>query len=78
MTALLSGLVPYLIAAGGALIAFFAYGARQRVVGAQRERVAQAEREKAARDVADQVDNDIGAMPPKDAREELRKWSTQK
>lgn len=31
--------------------------------------------EKQANDIADQVQNDVGAMPPDKRREELRKWS---
>ena len=28
-----------------------------------------------AREIANEVQNDVGAMPPEDAREELRKWN---
>jgi len=48
---------------------------RGRRAGAAAERARQAERERKARAVADEVDNDIGAMPPAEAREELSKWS---
>lgn len=71
----MSGLAPYLIAAIGALVAIIAAYARGRLTGAKLERADQAAAEKKARDVADQVDNDVGALPPKDAREELKKWS---
>jgi hypothetical protein len=71
----MSGLTPYLIAAIGALAAIIAAYARGRLTGAKLERADQAAAEKKARDVADQVDNDVGALPPKDAREELKKWS---
>jgi hypothetical protein len=71
----MSGLVPYLIAAVSALGFMLAAYARGRLTGARLERADQAEREKRARDVADQVDNDVGALPPKDAREELKRWS---
>jgi len=57
------------IAAGVAAIV------RGRRAGAAAERARQAERERKARAVADEVDNDIGAMPPAEAREELSKWS---
>ena len=71
----MSGLTPYLIAAIGALVAIIAAYTRGRLTGAKLERATQAAAEKKARDVADQVDNDVGALPPKDAREELKKWS---
>ena len=71
----MSGLVPYLIAAVGALAAIIAAYARGRLTGARLERADQAEQEKKASHVADQIDNDVGAMPPKDAREELKRWS---
>lgn len=54
-----------------ALIAYLA----GRSAGARLEREHRAAAERKARDIADQVDNDVGAMPPKDAREELRRWS---
>jgi hypothetical protein len=75
MSALVSGLVPYLVAALGALAAAIIAYARGRITGAKLERASQAEAEKQASDVADQVDNDVGAMPPKEAREELKRWS---
>lgn len=54
----------------GVVIAY----ARGRVIGARLERSNQAEAEKQARDVADQVEDNVGALPPKDAREELKRW----
>ena len=39
------------------------------------ERAKQAEAEAKARDVADQVDNDVGAMTPEQRKEALKKWS---
>jgi hypothetical protein len=74
MTALLSSLAPYLIAAIGAFGFMVAAYARGRVSGARIERTKQVAQEQLARDVSDQVDNDVGAMPPKDAREELKRW----
>jgi len=75
MSALLSGLVPYLAAALGALATVVIAYARGRATGAQLERATRAAAEKKARDVADQVDNEVGAMAPKEAREELKRWS---
>lgn len=70
----MSSLTAILVAALGALASVVIAYARGRVVGARLERANQAEGEKKARDVADQVDNDVGALPPKDAREELKRW----
>ena len=62
----------WLIAAGlGAL----AWGIKQRSAGASAERAKQAAKEAKARDVAEEVENDIGAMTPEQRREALRKWS---
>ena len=33
------------------------------------------EAERKARTIADEVDNDIGAIPPSKARKELKEWS---
>lgn len=59
------------IAIIAALIAYM----RGRTDGAALERAKVAEAEKEAIDVADAVQNDVGALPPKDAREELKRWS---
>lgn len=40
-----------------------------------RERNKQKAKEAQARDIADQVDNDVGALPADLARKELGKWS---
>ena len=39
------------------------------------ERAKQAAAEAKARDVADQVDNDVGAMTPEQRKEALKKWA---
>lgn len=39
------------------------------------ERARQAAKDAKARKVADEVDNDVGALPPDEARKELGKWS---
>lgn len=71
ITALLAQFWPYILAAFGGLALIL----QQRRSAAKAERAKQAERDAAARDVADQVDNDVGAMPPADARKELGKWA---
>lgn len=52
------------------LITFFKGNSR----GAAKERAKREAEEAKARDIADQVDNDVGALPPDKARQELRKW----
>lgn len=59
---------------GGAIIAFFAHGARQRVLGARKERAKQDAAEKLARDVHNEVQNDMASLPGSKAREELGTW----
>ena len=72
MTAvLLAKLWPYILGAGGILFAMW----KARQSGAMSERAKQAVAERKARSIADQVDNDIGALPPSQAREELKRWS---
>jgi hypothetical protein len=75
MTTLLLGLFlkawPFILGAFGLL----GWGIAQRRSGAKAERAKSALREAKARDVADEVDNDIGALTPEQAREALRKWS---
>jgi len=75
MTAIIMDLAlkfwPYIAAIGAALALLW----QQRRAGAKAERAKQAEREAEARDIADKVDNDVGALPPADARKELGRWS---
>lgn len=77
MTALLSlfsGGMPYIIGAGTIVVAFFAAIMKGRMDGAKLERAKVAAEEARARDIKDQVDNDIGAMTPEQARKELGQW----
>ncbi|RWI60502.1 MAG: ABC transporter permease [Mesorhizobium sp.] len=74
-TALLSQIAPYAIAAGGALVAALVWGFHQRLAGANAERTKQAHEEAKARDIADQVQNDVGALSADAARKELGEWS---
>ena len=68
---LIEHLWPYLLAAGGAgLMLWRAYAS-----GKKAEKAKQAEAELEARDIADRIDNDVGAIPPADARKELGRWS---
>lgn len=75
MTAILTGLLlklwPYLAAGAAALFGLLKY--RHSIIKGERAKQAAAEAE--ARDIADSVDNDIGAMPPDAAREALKRWS---
>ena len=65
---------PVLIAIMGGLLAALVAFLKGNSRGARLERDRQAKAERKARDVADQVDNDIGALPPNRAREELKRW----
>jgi len=62
---------PYVAAVGAALLLVL----QQRRAGAKAERAKQAERESKARDIADQVDNDVGTLPPETVKKELGRWS---
>ncbi|WP_245426009.1 ABC transporter permease [Mesorhizobium sp. WSM3862] len=73
--ALLSQIAPYALAAGGALVAAVAWGFHQRMAGAKAERAKQEAEEAKARDIADKVQNDVGALPADAARKELGTWS---
>lgn len=77
MTALLISLVsnPTVLAILAGIAAALGWGWKQRRDGAAKERAKQAEAERKARTIADEVENDIGAMPPAEARKELSKWS---
>ena len=75
MTALLALVGPKLIGILAAVVAALAWGFRQRLAGAKAERAKQAASEAKARTIADDVDNDIGAMTPEQRREAMRKWS---
>ena len=75
MTALVLSLIehlwPYLLAALGAAAALW----RVYAAGRKAERAKQAEAEMRARDIADQIDDDVHAVPPAEARKELGRWS---
>ena len=75
MTAVLVSLAlkfwPYIVGAIGLGLGAFRW--RSSIVKAERARVAKQEAK--ARTVADEVDNDIGAMTPEQRREALKKWA---
>ncbi|MDX8449107.1 ABC transporter permease [Mesorhizobium captivum] len=77
MTALLSFLCgnPAILGVLASVIAALGWGFHQRLVGAKAERDRQTKAEAAARDIADQVDNDIGALPADAVKKELRSWA---
>jgi hypothetical protein len=66
---------PYIFGAAGLLGGLFGFGAWQRREGKMAERFKQVKAEAKARDLADEVENDVGAMTPEQRREALRKWS---
>jgi len=77
MTALLSFLLgnPAILGLLASVAAALGWGFRQRLAGAGAERARQAKAEAAARALADQVDNDIGALPAGAASKELKTWA---
>lgn len=66
---------PTVLAILAGIAAAVGWGFKKQRDGAAKERAKQAERERKARIIADEVDNDVGAMPPDEARKELSKWS---
>lgn len=76
MTALVLSLLssPTLLAILGGVIAVVGAFIKGRLDGAKKERTKQAAERQKARTVADEVDNDIGAIPPDQARRELSTW----
>lgn len=64
-----NGIYALLVAAIGIALAWM----RRSTIKSERAKAAQAEAK--ARDIADQVENDIGAMTPEQRREALRKWA---
>ncbi|HRI99351.1 MAG TPA: hypothetical protein PKV67_01135 [Hyphomonas sp.] len=66
---------PTVLAVLAGIAAVIAAIVRGRRAGAAAERAKQAEAERKARTIADEVDNDIGAIPPSKARKELKEWS---
>jgi len=68
-------MIEILIAIGAVILAALGWGFHQRKAGIASEREKQSAREAKARTIADEVDNDIGAMPPDEARKELSRWS---
>lgn len=77
MTALLLSFLsnPTMLAVMGGLLAVLVAFFKGNSRGARLERAKQAEAEHKARTIADQVDNDIGALPTSEARERLKSWS---
>ena len=75
MSAVLSGLIPYIIAAVGAFGFLVAAYARGHSAGTQSERAKQTAAAKKAVDESNEIQNDVGAMSPSDARKEMGKWS---
>ena len=77
MSALLSFLLgnPTLLGIGAAILAALGWGVRQRLAGERAERARQAATEAVAHDIADQIQNDIGALPAATARKELKSWA---
>lgn len=77
MTAIIAFLLsnPVVLAIVGGIVAAVGAWLKGRSAGVAAERGRQAEAEANARDVSDQVQNDVGALPPDAARKELDRWS---
>lgn len=77
MSALLSFFVgnPAILGMLASVVAALGWGFLQRLAGASAERARQAATETAARDIANQVQNDIGALPADVVRKELKSWA---
>lgn len=65
---------PTWLAVMAGILGALGWGFSQRLTGARLEREKHAAVEAEARDIADQVDNDIGALSPEKARAALKKW----
>lgn len=77
MSALLAWVLsnPTILAIGAGIVLAMGAWIKGRLSGAKAERNKQALEDVKARDIADQVDNDIGALPAEKARDELKGWS---
>ena len=77
MTALLSFFIgnPALLGMLASIIAGLGWGFHQRLAGASAERARQAATETASREIANQIQNDIGALPAETTRKELKSWA---
>lgn len=66
---------PTFLAIVAGLIGALGWGFRQKRAGRQEERAKQAAERLKAKNIADEIDNDIGALPSGEAREEFKKWA---
>lgn len=65
---------PTILAIGAAIIGALGFGFQQRRAGAKAEKAKQAAAETKAINSAKQVQDQVDAMKPDDARKELREW----
>jgi hypothetical protein len=66
---------PTVLAILAGIAAALGWGWKQRRAGAASVRAQQAAAEQKARDIADDIQNDIGALTPEQKRERLRTWA---
>ncbi|MEZ2329975.1 ABC transporter permease [Mesorhizobium sp. RCC_202] len=66
---------PTILAIGAGIVGALGWGFQQRLAGARAERDKQAQAEAAARTLADQVDDDIGALSAQAIKKELKSWA---
>lgn len=72
---MLSGLMPYLLGAGAVILTAIGIYMKGIFTGSRQERDKQARAETKARDIADDVENDVGALTPAQQRERLKQWA---
>ncbi len=77
MTGLLLAILSnkFVIGAGAALFAIVAAFWKGRASGAAKERQKTAQERLKAREDMDGIQNDVGSLPPSEARKELSEWS---
>ncbi|MDS1138571.1 ABC transporter permease [Nitratireductor indicus] len=76
MSALLGLLLnKYVMGAGAALVGLALAVFKAYRAGASKERQKQTQERLKARQVADEIDNDVGAMSSEESRKELSKWA---
>jgi hypothetical protein len=78
----MSGLISGLLSSPWAWLALAAVAGgiywQIRRSGAKAERERQARERQKARDIADRVDNDVGALPPELVKKDLKSWSPER
>lgn len=72
---MITGLTGWLIAGGAALLGLLFTYMRGTLDGAKKERAKQDRARIEAIEEANEIQNDVGALPSGEAREELKRWA---